>query len=306
MLFLLTLLSVVAWMMATVSFTMYSIFRYLYLPSAQHIESIHLNFDVMNDRPTTLVRMSEPGSAFLRAGQEYDMSIFLEVLESDVNKDFGMFMIQVELYNDRLEGEKVVQTITFESSRHSILRYQSPLLYVMSTVVFSPWLLAGVTEQKQTLHTFLMEQLTDDGNTPTNSLRVSLSKPVQLYSARLQFDAHFTGLRAFMYWYPILSAVVFNTVMFFFLFSGAVVFLVIAYLQYSNSLNQDHADWREHDYEDSMMQSDPMSSMQGMGGIDTIDTTEALSMDSRSDTLDSTSTEGYGLRQRVYGKTMDD
>jgi seipin len=75
----------------------------------------------------------------------------LDLPESEANKQLGMFMVQLKLTGK--EGKLIAY-----SRRTAMLRYKSYTLHLLSTMVFSPFLLAGPMEEKQTLK---IEMFTD-------------------------------------------------------------------------------------------------------------------------------------------------
>lgn len=80
----------------------------------------------------------------LQSGQPYNIILDLEMPESDSNKQLGMFMIQLKLIGRN--GQSISH-----SRRSAMLRYKSGALHFLSTIFFSPFLLTGPMEEKQTL-----------------------------------------------------------------------------------------------------------------------------------------------------------
>ena len=87
----------------------------------------------------------------LKAGQPYNIILDLDLPESEANKQLGMFMVHLKLTGK--EGKLIAH-----SRRTAMLRYKSYTLHLLSTMVFSPFLLAGPMEEKQTLK---IEMFTD-------------------------------------------------------------------------------------------------------------------------------------------------
>ncbi|KAG0715568.1 Seipin [Chionoecetes opilio] len=147
-----------------------------------------------------------------------------------------MFLMNMGMKNQG--GETLRQ-----ASRSSMLRYKSSLLQVISTTVFAPLLLYGLQEEKQlvtvelfsqyeedpekqlvTVELFsqyeedpekqlvtveLFSQYEEDPVLPLSEVHIELaSRHVELYSAQLRVHAMFSGLRYFMFNYPVSAGVV--------------------------------------------------------------------------------------------------
>ncbi|KAI2560496.1 BSCL2 isoform 19, partial [Pan troglodytes] len=80
----------------------------------------------------------------LMYGQPYRVTLELELPESPVNQDLGMFLVTISCYT---RGGRIIST----SSRSVMLHYRSDLLQMLDTLVFSSLLLFGFAEQKQLL-----------------------------------------------------------------------------------------------------------------------------------------------------------
>ena len=79
---------------------------------------------------------------FLMVGQSYKIFLSFEMPESEANKNLGMFMVCLELNGQN--GELVGH-----SCRPVMLHYRSKLLTIIKTLVFSPMLVFGTSEEKQ-------------------------------------------------------------------------------------------------------------------------------------------------------------
>ncbi|XP_063058876.1 seipin-like isoform X1 [Engraulis encrasicolus] len=135
-------------------------------------------------------------------GQPYRVSLDLEMPESPVNEQLGMFMVKMSCYSR--EGHT-----TTSVARSAMLHYRSSLLQTLSTLAFSPLLLSGVSEQKQMLEVELFSDYRDNSYQPAVGAMIEIhSRRVQVYSAQLRIHAYFTGIRYVLYNFPLLSAVV--------------------------------------------------------------------------------------------------
>eukprot|EP01135_Chromosphaera_perkinsii_P000668 Nk52_evm35s147 gene=Nk52_evmTU35s147 len=102
------------------------------------------------------------------------------------------------------------------SRRPAMLRYRSQLLQTLETLILSPFLLvlspAGLWEEKQQLRVFMFNEMLDNEEDHITHAKVELSKPLlELYGAHVHVDAHFKGLRYFMYWWPMVTGFVIST-----------------------------------------------------------------------------------------------
>lgn len=112
-------------------------------------------------------------------GQPYRVTLELELPESPVNQDLGMFLVTVSCYT---RGGRIIST----SSRSVMLHYRSQLLQMLDTLVFSSLLLFGFAEQKQLLEVELYSDyrensvsgLTELGDNSSVGLSSYLREPV--------------------------------------------------------------------------------------------------------------------------------
>lgn len=88
-------------------------------------------------------------------GQPYRVILELEMPESEANQQLGMFMVCVDL-KDR-DGEEIAR-----SCRSAMLHYKSYIHHILSTLVYSPFLLSGSTEEKQVVHVELFSSFEED------------------------------------------------------------------------------------------------------------------------------------------------
>ncbi|KAK2100310.1 Berardinelli-Seip congenital lipodystrophy 2 (seipin) [Saguinus oedipus] len=133
-------------------------------------------------------------------GQPYRVTLELELPESPVNQDLGMFLVTISCYT---RGGRIIST----SSRSVMLHYRSDLLQMLDTLVFSSLLLFGFAEQKQMLEVELYADYRENSYVPTTGAIIEIhSKRIQLYGAYLRIHAHFTGLRYLLYNFPMTCA----------------------------------------------------------------------------------------------------
>ncbi|XP_038281222.1 seipin isoform X1 [Canis lupus familiaris] len=136
----------------------------------------------------------------LMYGQPYRVTLELELPESPVNQDLGMFLVTISCYT---RGGRIIST----SSRSVMLHYRSDLLQMLDTLVFSSLLLFGFAEQKQLLEVELYSEYRENSYVPTTGAIIEIhSKRIQMYGAYLRIHAHFTGLRYLLYNFPMTCA----------------------------------------------------------------------------------------------------
>ncbi|XP_045781337.1 seipin isoform X2 [Maniola jurtina] len=199
----LVFLSALLW----ISIFLYVIFYYTYMPNVTHVRPVHLQFKSCDENmgvcsfPSAHVQLTKR-SQMLMAAQPYRIKLILEVPESQINKDIGMFMVCAQL---RAAGGALVSA----SCRSAMLRHRSRLHTVMRTLFYAPLLVSGVNEEKQFLQVELFSDFEDDQARPVTDAYVELqSRFVQVFSSELHIEAHFTGLRYVMYYWPKTSALI--------------------------------------------------------------------------------------------------
>ncbi|XP_036620624.1 seipin [Trichosurus vulpecula] len=194
-----------------VSVFLYGSFYYSYMPTVSHLSPVHVSYrtdcgsagPVLCSFPVANVSLVKGGrDRVLMYGQPYRISLELEMPESPVNQELGMFMVTIACYT---RGGRVISS----SARSAMLHYRSTLLRLLDTLIFSGLFLSGFAEQKQILEVELYADYREDSYTPTTGAVIEIhSNRIQLYGAQLRIHAHFTGLRYLLYNFPITSAVI--------------------------------------------------------------------------------------------------
>nr|XP_004656615.2 seipin isoform X2 [Jaculus jaculus] len=194
-----------------VSVFLYGSFYYSYMPTVSHLSPVHFYYRTDCDSSTTSlcsfpvanVSLAKTGrDRVLMYGQPYRVTLELELPESPVNQDLGMFLVTVSCYT---RGGRIIST----SSRSVMLHYRSDLLQMLDTLVFSSLLLFGFAEQKQLLEVELYADYRENSYVPTTGAIIEIhSKRIQMYGAYLRIHAHFTGLRYLLYNFPMTCAFV--------------------------------------------------------------------------------------------------
>ncbi|XP_017359430.1 seipin isoform X2 [Cebus imitator] len=192
-----------------VSVFLYGSFYYSYMPTVSHLSPVHFYYRTDCDSsstslcsfPVANVSLIKGGrDRVLMYGQPYRVTLELELPESPVNQDLGMFLVTISCYT---RGGRIIST----SSRSVMLHYRSDLLQMLDTLVFSSLLLFGFAEQKQMLEVELYADYRENSYVPTTGAIIEIhSKRIQLYGAYLRIHAHFTGLRYLLYNFPMTCA----------------------------------------------------------------------------------------------------
>ncbi|NP_001087997.1 Berardinelli-Seip congenital lipodystrophy 2 (seipin) L homeolog [Xenopus laevis] len=227
-----------------VSVFLYGSFYYSYMPTVKYSSPVHYQYSSTCEPPpgilcsfpmanVSLLRNNR--DRVLMHGQPYRISLELQLPESIVNQDLGMFMVTMSCYTRG--GRQISYT-----ARSAMLHYKSPLLRTMETMASSPLLLLGLSDQKQILEVELYSEYREDSYVPTVGAVIQIqSVRIQIYSAELRVHAYFTGLRYLLYNFPITSAVIGISSNFIFL----SVLVLLSYLQwgFGRTRLQDVQEW---------------------------------------------------------------
>uniref|UniRef100_A0A3Q2ZBG2 Seipin n=1 Tax=Kryptolebias marmoratus TaxID=37003 RepID=A0A3Q2ZBG2_KRYMA len=194
-----------------VSVFLYGSFYYSYMPTVSFSTPVHFYYASDCDTaeaglcsfPTANISfMRNERSQVMANGQPYRVSLELEMPESPVNQQLGMFMVRMSCYT---KGGKIVSSV----GRSTMLHFRSFLLQTLSTLCFSPLLLTGMAEQKQLIEVELYSDYKTNAYEPTIGAVIQIqSKQVQIYSSQLRIHAYFTGIRYLLYNFPLTSAVI--------------------------------------------------------------------------------------------------
>ncbi|XP_069821568.1 seipin [Dendropsophus ebraccatus] len=259
-----------------VSVFLYGSFYFSYMPTVKYFTPVHYQYSsTCNPSPGILCSFPTANVSLLKNnrdrvlmyGQPYRITLELQVPESTVNQDVGMFMVAMSCYTRG--GKEISYT-----ARSAMLHYKSPLLKTLETVAAFPMLLSGLSEQKQILEVELHSEYREDSYVPTTGAVIQIqSLHIQIYSAELRVHAHFTGLRYILYNYPVISAVIGITSNFVFL----SVLVLLSYLQFGFGRSRVRA---------------------GNRGQDSAETQEERSAQSEGDEAPATETLGQGENTR--------
>ncbi|CAH1731591.1 seipin [Aphis gossypii] len=188
-----------------VSIFLYIAFYYAYMPSLMFSRPVHMQFKScysdkgLCDYPSAHVQLTK-NHQLLMIGQKYKMTVYVELPESPVNEDIGMFMLCVRL------SDKYGYLVS-SSCRSSRLRYKSQLYRVIHTLFMAPFYLTGLSAEKQLIQLEMYTDFEEDQLHPVTDIYFEmLNHDIQIYSAKLNIIANLGGLRYLMFHWPIVSA----------------------------------------------------------------------------------------------------
>uniref|UniRef100_A0A671SLH0 Seipin n=1 Tax=Sinocyclocheilus anshuiensis TaxID=1608454 RepID=A0A671SLH0_9TELE len=216
-----------------VALFLYGSFYYSFMPTANFITPVYFFYSRTDcpsphhsvcSFPVANVSLLKNGKhQVMTYGQPYQITLELEMPESPANRELGMFLVKMTPYS------KAGQIVDI-SARSAMLHYRSSLLQALGTVVFSPMLLTGASEQKQSVIVELYSEFKDDSYNPTVGAIIEIhSQHIQIYRAHLYIFAHFTGIRYLLYRFPLISALI--GVMSNFTFLSLII--ILSFLQFN-------------------------------------------------------------------------
>ncbi|KYN21597.1 PREDICTED: seipin [Trachymyrmex cornetzi] len=189
------------------SIFLYTVFYYSYMPSMTYVRPVHLQFKSCDEKigicsfPQAHVQLTKR-QQLLMVGQPYKMNLHLEMPESTANKELGMFMVCAQL---RSRDGHLVDHMC----KSAMLHYRSTLLHTLTTLLFSPMMIFGNVEEKQDIVLELFNNFEEDQNHPVTIIFIEVqSRHIEFYSANLIINARLSGLRYWMFYWPILSSCV--------------------------------------------------------------------------------------------------
>ncbi|XP_029165452.1 seipin [Nylanderia fulva] len=234
------------------SIFLYTAFYYAYMPSMSYLKPVNMNFKSCNEEkgicsfPQAQVQLTKK-QQLLMVGQPYKVNLQLEMPESPANKELGMFMVCAQLRSR--DGYLVDETC-----KSAMLHYRSTLLHTLTTLTFSPMMIFGNTEEKQDVNLELFSNFEEDQNHPVTIIFIEIqSRHIEFYSANLMINAHLSGLRYLMFYWPILSAIVGTSTILFFI----TLVCTLSYLHFGNEEEYTEEDSEFYDQNDIEDDSDP-------------------------------------------------
>lgn len=137
------------------------------------------------------------------SSQPYDVAVTLDLPRTPSNLDTGNFMIELALYapqaNSALPTPPNELRPVSRSRRSAILTYISPIVDVPHKISRMAFYVLGLRREAEILKVPMMEKVEfarGARNLPESlRLEIQSERKMQVYSARVEFRARFTGLR---------------------------------------------------------------------------------------------------------------
>ena len=156
----------------------------------------------------------------LGIGEYYDVSIRLELPESYANRDAGMFMLNLTVYAEN-------STIIATSGRPLLLKFRSNLVSYIQTIIFFPLYFLSIFQEKQEIHSLMIEDFQENYKLQSEYIYVSVSNPkLEIYESSMHFALKPQGLDKLITNWPWTAWVVMMM-----LFLVSIFFLCILTLQ---------------------------------------------------------------------------
>ncbi|XP_054160475.1 seipin-like [Oppia nitens] len=198
------------------SIFIYLMLYYHYIPQVWTAKDVHIQYHSTCDRsvidslcmiPTARVALKQGrNDDDFQRGQTYRFAIEMNLPESDVNWNQGMFMVRLKLLDQK-------QRTVVNVAKPTGLKYKSTPLRVIVTLLYWPLFVIGLAEEKQHIVVNLLDNFTE-GSYPkvgpvTEAVIEFEARDIQIYPPTiLKVGAALTGFRYFMYHHWIISAIV--------------------------------------------------------------------------------------------------
>lgn len=138
--------------------------------------------------------------------QAYDVTVKLDLPRTPSNLAAGNFMLDLSLFpHQSTSSAKAIKErnsstdLIARSRRPAILTYASPMVDTASKLAFMPLYLSGWRREAETVDVRMMEQIEFPRgwrNLPeTLRLEIHSDERMQVYNAKVEFKATFSGLR---------------------------------------------------------------------------------------------------------------
>ncbi|XP_065067621.1 seipin-like [Rhopilema esculentum] len=214
--------TVTTFLVFTTAFAVYAAFYVFFVPAPLHIKQVHFQFKThgfygdeeqshkyhnYKEFPTATVNLKNgdsdqksDGDMVLARGQRYKVFLVLHVPYSEENKNVGMFMtsISIKSKNNHEVGS---------ASRSALIPFSSPVVSTLSALMDFFLLHWRWKQESERLSIMLFENFVDDSYHPSESAVITLHcKSLQVYSAELRIEAVFSGIRYYMFYWPLTAA----------------------------------------------------------------------------------------------------
>ncbi|KAF5279492.1 hypothetical protein FQA39_LY05602 [Lamprigera yunnana] len=225
-----TIVAAITALLVWLSIFMYLSFYYVYVPTISYERPAFIQFKPCQTErgvcsyPWAQIQLTKK-QQLLMYGQPYKINVELEMPESPNNKELGMFMVCADF---RSQNGDVVAT----SCRSTMLHYRSFTVNLIRRLLLIPFYLFGSTEEKQRIFIELFADYEEHESAPVTNVYLEIqTRFIELYSAKFFINANFSGLRYFMFHWPIFSATIGVTSNLFFI----AIICMISWYQLINS-----------------------------------------------------------------------
>lgn len=143
---------------------------------------------------------------YMMPGQNYKITLNLDMPESAVNAYVGCFNLKSTMRGDNgrilAEQERLIQ-----------LTYKSPMVRYVESWIYLPLYLIGWSEERYQTSADLFRNYKEGfGDRQTSMLELSIDNPeVQIYEASVSIQTLYSGLRYYMYYWRITTALIIIT-----------------------------------------------------------------------------------------------
>ncbi|KAJ1963192.1 hypothetical protein IWQ62_003294 [Dispira parvispora] len=202
--------------MGCVAILAYAALYYVYIPPLSHEFPVYLQYPVVHyHSPPSVLPAWNPavayvaldsldnGGSVLHSGQVYQVTLTLTVPRSPANRQLGNFMVGLDLRN-------AANATVGQAIRPVLLKYESTLMRTVSSMLWMIPLALGWVDEAHTIPVALFDSISFTRYDMATHALLTLNDPrVQTYLVTLRFDAKFSGLRYWMYYWSLTSAVIF-------------------------------------------------------------------------------------------------
>ena len=215
----------------------YKIFYYWFIPNNSLIQPVHFQHDVSCISKTTQFDLKtvfncnfsyyeipyEQYRNFFSRSQSYNFVLQLELPDSDVNNNIGMFMVSLNLYD-------YADQLLLKVSRPALLPYTSTILRHFKLLFFIWFYLFGYMQEVHVLRLPLIDDSihwNDFTNVGKISIVIETHRPIEIIpNSKLLITANLKSIFYFMYhWYYLTLFVCTLFISFFILITKLYLFL---------------------------------------------------------------------------------
>ena len=207
-------ISTIGFLLFCAAVLLYVLFYLMYMPTATHVKAVNMQYEkICDDKNCDLQSMISPYHTFpiahlqlnknqlMMIGQPYYINVHLDLPETPRNLDLGVFMVCINMK----DKENILKS---HACRSTMLRYKSPWFQMIKTILYMPFYVLGLREEKQILDVEMFAKYVDTTNPVTDIYVEIQSKVIEFYGVSVHILAHFTGFRYIIFHFPVLSAFV--------------------------------------------------------------------------------------------------